>query len=587
MGNRDYDLDILTRTILGEAGGEDAYGQAMVGSVIMNRSRDSRWGGSVADVALAPSQFSTWNKGAGGNDPTKWDAGSAEYKRTRRIAEGIYDGKIEDRTEGATHYYSPSGMDHLDQGYDVPKWAEAENARRENGSLTYGGHIFTGRSEGGSLSVSTKGASDMQGVPPNEPILMTGIGGGPADPAYHQFNVKSGVQDKSVPWNQLPEQKEDWYFEGGSGGGHGRSGGGNNASSSSESDDPYSNDNVEMSDPAKEKGWLTKDRSQMLLAIGAGLLSGEDWASGIGAASENLMGVNQNIESRDIRAGERGQDRQDRITENRTAQADRMAQIEASNRGSAASRPVHMGNVAMKDGSMRADLFSADGKIVDSTGQDVSSLIDHKVNNSDASGSKAQMTYTQAAEEKSFLTNTASTLQTMDRVSATIADQRYGAAGAAQNVSAFVKTLLGRGLSQEQIDKAVAKGDMQGLIGQTREQTVGPGVMTEQDAFRIMEALGGDLSSISANPEVIVERLGIMRGNLEKDYNQRYEMYQNHLENFPQLDYGAVEGYTPWEAPEDKGALDSSNVQKFPKPSDWTNEEWATLTDEEKASLSK
>lgn len=583
MGNRKYDLDILTRTILGEAGGEDAYGQAMVGNVIMNRSKDSRWGGSVADVALAPQQFSTWNSGAGGNNPNKWNAESPEYKRTLRIAEGIYDGKIEDRTGGATHYYSPAGMKALDQGYDVPRWAEGENAKREKGSMTYGGHIFTGKAESGSLS----GGTSSQG-PQTEPILMTGIGGGPADPSYHQANASlpgANVKDESVPFDQMPF-KEDWYFDGGSGGGSGQ---GSNNGGNTSSSDPYSNENVEMSDPAKEKGWLTKDRSQMLLAIGAGLLSGDDWASGIGAASENLMGVRQGFEDRDNRADERGQDRQDRINERNEDHQNRLAQINASNEGSAGKQPNHMGNVMMKDGSTRADLFSANGKIVDSTGQDVSSMVDFKVNNSDAAGSKGQMTYTQAAEEKSWLTNTSSTLQTMDRVSATIADQKYGAAGAAQNVSAFVKTLLGRGLSQEQIDKAVATGDMQGLIGQTREQTVGPGVMTEQDAFRVMQALGGDINSIGTNPEVIVERLGVMRGNLERDYNQRYEMYGKHLQQYPQLDYGSVEPYTPWTAPEaqeDKGALDSSNVapekDNIPAPDGIDPEVWKFMPIEQK-----
>lgn len=45
--------------------------------------------------------------------------------------------------------------------------------------------------------------------------------------------------------------------------------------------------------------WLTKDRGQMLLALGSGLLSGNDWASGLSAAGQNAAGVMQVRQSRE------------------------------------------------------------------------------------------------------------------------------------------------------------------------------------------------------------------------------------------------------------------------------------------------
>jgi hypothetical protein len=51
----------------------------------------------------------------------------------------------------------------------------------------------------------------------------------------------------------------------------------------------------------------------------------------------------------------------------------------------------------------------------------------------------------------------------------------------------------------------ITKGQVQGLVGLFRTQIVGPGVVTEQDAQRIMSALGGDPSKLQ-NP-VIVEQL--------------------------------------------------------------------------------
>lgn len=52
----------------------------------------------------------------------------------------------------------------------------------------------------------------------------------------------------------------------------------------------------------KHMPWLTEDRGDMLLAIGTGLLSGDDWASGGAAAGENLMGVRQMHKEREANA---------------------------------------------------------------------------------------------------------------------------------------------------------------------------------------------------------------------------------------------------------------------------------------------
>ena len=47
-------------------------------------------------------------------------------------------------------------------------------------------------------------------------------------------------------------------------------------------------------------------------------------------------------------------------------------------------------------------------------------------------------------------------------------------------------------INQEQLMQGLAAGKFQGLIGRFREETVGPGVMTEFDAQRIIMALGGE-----------------------------------------------------------------------------------------------
>jgi conjugal transfer mating pair stabilization protein TraG len=147
-----YDRDVVARTILGEAAGESEAGMAAVASVIKNRVEDPRWGDDPADVALQMQQFSTWNAGAGGNDQAvKYHPGDPEYERAAKIADLVFGGQIADQTGGATHYYSPQGMqDLVEQGAqtnEAPNWLQEENNRRGGAPVVIGDHVFTGKAD--------------------------------------------------------------------------------------------------------------------------------------------------------------------------------------------------------------------------------------------------------------------------------------------------------------------------------------------------------------------------------------------------------------------------------------------------------
>lgn len=59
----DTTIDIVARTVYGEARNQDRTGQKAVAHVIFNRAAKNYAGGLVAAVCLAPKQFSCWNNG--------------------------------------------------------------------------------------------------------------------------------------------------------------------------------------------------------------------------------------------------------------------------------------------------------------------------------------------------------------------------------------------------------------------------------------------------------------------------------------------------------------------------------------------
>jgi spore germination cell wall hydrolase CwlJ-like protein len=69
------DIDILSRTIFGEARGEPLAGKIAVGRIIINRAeidlgndgKPDWWGETIKGVCLQPYQFSCWNS----NDPNR------------------------------------------------------------------------------------------------------------------------------------------------------------------------------------------------------------------------------------------------------------------------------------------------------------------------------------------------------------------------------------------------------------------------------------------------------------------------------------------------------------------------------------
>ena len=132
----DHDREVLALTVWGEARGEGYDGRVAVAWSIRNRVHDGKqnswWGEGYAGVCQRPWQFSCWNK----NDPNyAFMVGARaipddEHVQCRIIADQVIDGKVDDPTSGATHYYAT--------GMPVPP-AWASGAKQ---TLRQGRHLF-------------------------------------------------------------------------------------------------------------------------------------------------------------------------------------------------------------------------------------------------------------------------------------------------------------------------------------------------------------------------------------------------------------------------------------------------------------
>ncbi|MDR2766040.1 MAG: cell wall hydrolase [Holosporaceae bacterium] len=105
----EQDLEILARTIYGEARGELLdFGIASlmaVADVVLNRRRKN-FAATIRDVCLAPLQFSCWNE----NDPNrrKVEAIGADcciFRKCLEVAKNTLEEKWPDLTDGCDHYH--------------------------------------------------------------------------------------------------------------------------------------------------------------------------------------------------------------------------------------------------------------------------------------------------------------------------------------------------------------------------------------------------------------------------------------------------------------------------------------------------
>lgn len=124
------EIDVVARTIWGEARGEGITGMQAVANVICNRVSAAIWyGASFEDVCKKPYQFSCWNASDPNSSKCAFVTDQDEtFKSAKYIAELALNGLLADITRGANHYHATGVR---------PNWAD--DSKR---TATIGNHIF-------------------------------------------------------------------------------------------------------------------------------------------------------------------------------------------------------------------------------------------------------------------------------------------------------------------------------------------------------------------------------------------------------------------------------------------------------------
>ena len=107
------DLEVLARTLYGEARGEMPLGKRAVAHVIFNRLQHApRFGSTIAEVCQQPWQFSCWLP----SDPNSAVIKAATISQLADcIVAAVEAIEEDDFTKGSTHYYADT--------MTPPKWA--------------------------------------------------------------------------------------------------------------------------------------------------------------------------------------------------------------------------------------------------------------------------------------------------------------------------------------------------------------------------------------------------------------------------------------------------------------------------------
>lgn len=137
----------------------------------------------------------------------------------------------------------------------------------------------------------------------------------------------------------------------------------------------------------------------------------------------------------------------------------------------------------------KVKLLTDDNKIIDLTPDTYTKLDDNYWLKQQAGEKEMGKRVREIEEQRTTI------VQLNDYLETTQADGQNGYKLIANQVTGAIKSFFGEKITQAELNAALQSGQLNALIGRIRESVVGGGVMTEQDALRVISALGGDVSA--------------------------------------------------------------------------------------------
>lgn len=192
--------------------------------------------------------------------------------------------------------------------------------------------------------------------------------------------------------------------------------------------------------------------------------------------------------------------------------AARFAQLVASGGQDRATPKAEYGGTYIKrDGSgetVRAALFP--NGIIGTMGEDGKIVpIDQKEWQSVTAGdANLYLDPTQVSKMSQDLIKEENGIRSLTNFFEGVEDLPVGIEKLASRISRAAKAFMGdEELTDEEVELGISQARQQALLGKIRTDVLGPGVLTEIDAQRLIGSLGGDISSVFTQPKIVAKRL--------------------------------------------------------------------------------
>lgn len=479
------DRELIARTLQAEAGNQGLGGMLAVGSVIKNRMGS---GQSFRDIILAPAQFSAWNKFTGaaggeqGQDMSKIKPSEDAYA----AADALISGNIADITGGATHYYNPD--------ISNPNWGASAG-----GDWTkIGSHVF------GKAGDFRTGAKDMIGAQAPQQMAQQekprGLLGGMIDRDFADqlYMAALAGSPNARQFAPLIEQV----------------GAGREARRAEEKEQRLRNKSLEYLKQRADAGDAVA--GQIYGAVSTGVLPVGAGVSEYLTQSLKGNGVTDTADYKNYSEYVKGMESPISFKEYMDVKNRKPLQ----NKGTYRYDNRIIGEVTFDPNS--GEYFET------VNGQRVPIDISKAQPVTDATFAKAIPNYGDFVKLSEGLSEDRTSMDRLQSYMKSIGNTNEGFQRLGDQMTASLKTLLSgiagpewTTLSKEELNAAVAKGQLQGLIGRFRIETVGGGVMTEQDALRIIANLGGDVNALQ-NKEIVAQQIEtLFRGKLKSFDSKR------------------------------------------------------------------